>query len=183
MKKMSKVTKLILTALCLALCLVLPQAFHTIPNAGAIYLPMHIPILLCGLICGWSYGGICGFIGPLLSSVLTGMPPAALLPAMMLECAVYGCMAGLAMKATRTGKVVIDLYISLAGAMIAGRIISGIIKAFIFMPGQYNISIWVETSLITGLPGIAIQLIIIPSIIFALMKASLLPVRYLYKAE
>ncbi len=183
MHKMSKVTKLILTAVCLALCLVLPQAFHTIPNAGAIYLPMHIPILLCGLICGWCYGGICGFIGPLLSSALTGMPPAALLPSMMLECAVYGCMAGLVIKVTRTGKVVIDLYISLASAMLAGRIIGGIVKAFIFMPGQYSFKIWIESSLITGLPGIAIQLILIPSIVFALMKASLIPVRYLNKAE
>ena len=77
MKKMTSVKKSIITAVCIALCVVLPQAFHAIPNAGTIYCPMHIPVLLCGLVCGWSYGLLCGIAGPLLSSLITGMPPAA----------------------------------------------------------------------------------------------------------
>lgn len=75
MKKMSPVKKSIITAVCIALCVVLPQAFHAIPNAGSIYCPMHIPVLLCGFICGWQYGLLCGIAGPLVSALITGMPP------------------------------------------------------------------------------------------------------------
>ena len=75
MKKMSPVKKSIITAVCIALCVVLPQAFHAIPNAGSIYCPMHIPVLLRGLICGWQYGLLCGIAGPLMSALITGMPP------------------------------------------------------------------------------------------------------------
>ncbi len=60
MNKMSIVKKSIITAVCIALCVVLPQAFHAIPNAGSIYCPMHIPVLLCGIVCGWQYGLFCG---------------------------------------------------------------------------------------------------------------------------
>ncbi len=80
MQTFTTVKKAIITAICIALCVVLPQAFHAIPNAGSIYLPMHIPVLLCGLVCGWPYGLLCGLAGPLLSSLFTGMPAAAYLP-------------------------------------------------------------------------------------------------------
>ena len=73
--KQSHTKNLVLTAFCIALCIVLPMAFHAI-GAGATFLPMHIPVLLCGLLCGWPFGAACGLIGPLLSSLLTGMPPA-----------------------------------------------------------------------------------------------------------
>ena len=74
MKKTVNAKNLAFCALCIALCVVLPMAFHAIANAGMIFLPMHIPVLLCGLACGWPYGLICGVLGPLLSGVLTGMP-------------------------------------------------------------------------------------------------------------
>ena len=94
----SRVKRMVFTAVCAALCLVLPMAFHSIPNAGQVILPMHIPVLLCGLICGWPFGFICGLLGPALSSLLTGMPPAAMLPSMMVECAVYGAVSGIVLK-------------------------------------------------------------------------------------
>ncbi len=128
MKKMSPVKKSIITAVCIALCVVLPQAFHAIPNAGSIYCPMHIPVLLCGLICGWQYGLLCGIAGPLVSALITGMPPAAVLPGMLVECAAYGALTGLMMQLVHTKKVYPDLYISLLVAMLGGRIISGIAK-------------------------------------------------------
>ena len=174
---MTNVKKLVFTAACAALCLVLPMAFHAIPNAGQVILPMHIPVLLCGLICGWPYGGVCGLIGPLLSSIITGMPPAAMLPSMMVECAVYGFTSGLLMKYVRTGKSSLDLYISLVSAMVAGRVLAGFAKAWIFTPGISPFA-WVSTSLITGIPGIAIQLILMPMVVFALTKAKLIPTRY-----
>lgn len=179
MDKMSAVKKSIITAVCIALCVVLPQAFHAIPNAGSIYCPMHIPVLLCGLICGWPYGLFCGLAGPLLSSLFTGMPPAAILPPMMIECAVYGFVSGLMMKLIFTKKIYVDLYSSLIIAMLSGRIIAGITKALIFARGEITIAAWATSYFVTALPGIIIQLALIPTIAFALMKANLVPARYL----
>lgn len=178
MKKMSTVKRAIITAICIALCVVLPQAFHAIPRAGMIYLPMHIPVLLCGLICGWPFGLLCGLAGPALSSIITGMPPAASLPSMMIECAIYGCAAGLLMSIVRTKNTYLDLYISLIGAMLCGRIVAGVLQALIFSAGQYSISAWTTSYFVTALPGIIIQVVLLPSIVFALMKAKLIPERY-----
>ncbi len=173
----SNVKKLVFAAACAALCLVLPMAFHAIPNAGQVILPMHIPVLLCGLVCGWPYGGVCGLVGPLLSSVITGMPPAAMLPSMMVECCAYGFVSGLLMKHVRTGKAVTDLYISLVSAMIAGRVVAGFAKAWIFTPGISPFA-WVTTSLVSGIPGIVIQLVLMPLVVTALTRARLIPNRY-----
>ena len=173
----STVKKSILTAVCIALCVVLPQAFHAIPNAGSVYLPMHIPVLLCGLICGAPYGLLCGLAGPALSHLFTGMPPIGMLPAMLIECAVYGLIAGI-MMAVKTRKLYADLYLSLIAAMLAGRIVSGIAKALIFSAGEYSMALWVTGSFVTSLPGIIIQLVLLPTIVFALMKARLIPERY-----
>lgn len=175
--KLSPVKKIILTALMIALCVVLPIAFHSIPNGGSIFLPMHIPVLLCGLVCGWGYGGLCGLVGPLLSSLLTGMPPAAILPGMMVECCVYGLVTGLMMRYVRTGKATIDLYLSLVTAMLLGRVLSGIAKALIFTPGM-SLAAWAAASFVTAIPGIVIQLVLIPLVVLALTKAKLLPQRY-----
>ncbi len=175
---MTQVKKAIITAVCMALCVVLPLAFHAVPNAGSIYLPMHIPVLLCGLICGWSFGLACGIVGPLLSSLLTGMPPAAVLPAMVIELAVYGIVAGLGMALVRTKKLSADLYISLIAAMLTGRIVAGVAKALIFAAGSTTMAAWATSYFVTGLPGIVIQLILIPAIVIALEKARLVPMRY-----
>lgn len=175
--KLTPVKKLVFTAVCAALCLVLPMAFHTIPNAGTIFLPMHIPVLLCGLICGWPYGGVCGIIGPLLSSLVTGMPPAAMLPSMMVECCAYGFVTGMLMRHVHTKHAVADLYISLVSAMVVGRVVAGFAKAWIFTPGVPPFA-WVTTSLVAGIPGIAIQLVLMPMVVFALTRAKLIPIRY-----
>ena len=131
---MTTVKRLVTTAICAAMCVVLPIAFHAIPNAGSVILPMHIPVLLCGLVCGWPYGLVCGLLGPFLSS-FTGMPPMAVLPGMMVECGVYGMVTGLGMKYIRTGKPMADLYISMLSAMVLGRVVAGLAKALIFAPG------------------------------------------------
>lgn len=174
---LSNVKRLVLTAVCAALCVVLPMAFHAFPNGGSVFLPMHIPVLLCGLICSWPYGLVCGLLGPFLSSVLTQMPPLAYLPSMMVECAVYGCVAGAMMRLVHTKKIYCDLYISMGTAMVLGRFIAGVVKALILAPGT-PIFAWVTTSLVEGIPGIVIQLALIPSIVYTLMRARLLPQRY-----
>jgi len=177
MKQMNPIKRMTLTSVCVALCVVLPIAFHSIPNAGSVFLPMHIPVLICGMICSWPYGLLCGLLGPLLSSVLTGMPPAAVLPAMMVECGTYGLVSGLMLKLIRTRSTYGDLYVSLVVAMLAGRVVSGIAKALIFSPGM-AMSAWVTASFVTAIPGIVIQLVFLPSVVFTLMKAKLIPLRY-----
>ena len=178
--RFSNVKRLTVTALSVALCVVLPMAFHIIPNAGSVMLPMHIPVLLCGLICGWQYGLLCGILGPLVSSLVTGMPPAAILPGMMVECGMYGCVGGLLMERIYTGSLYADLYISLPVAMLAGRVISGIVKALILTPGL-SFTAWATASFVTALPGISIQLILLPTLVVALTRASLIPGRYAYR--
>lgn len=183
MNKMTAVKKSIITAVCIALCVVLPQAFHAIPNAGVVYSPIHIPVLLCGLICGPYFGMLCGMAGPLLSALFTGMPAAAILPQMMIECAVYGFTAGLMIKLVSTKRIYADLYISLAAAMLSGRIAAGIAKALFFARGEFTISAWAVTYFITSLPGAIIQLILIPFVVFALIKANLIPNKYINTSE
>lgn len=177
MNTMNPVKRTVLAALFAAMCVVLPIAFHSIPNAGSVFLPMHIPVLLCGMICGWPYGLVCGIIGPFLCTMITGMPPAAMLPAMMVECAAYGAVAGIMLKLVRTGKTGADLYIALIVAMLAGRVLAGIAKALIFSPG-ITLSAWITASFVTALPGILVQLVAIPILVSALTKAHMIPSRY-----
>ena len=176
---MRKYTRnLTLSALFLALGYVLPFLTGQIPQFGSMLLPMHIPVLLCGLACGWPYGLVCGLLGPVLSGVLTGMPSPAVLPGMMVECGVYGLVSGLMMQAVHTKKLYADLYISQITAMLLGRILSGVCKALIFAPATFTVAAWATTSFVTGLPGIAIQLVLLPTLVVALTKARLLRVRY-----
>ena len=178
MQKMSNVKKSIITAVCIALCYVIPLMFHGIQNAGSIFCPMHIPVFICGLICGWQYGLLCGIAGPALSSALSGMPPVAILPSMMVELAAYGTAAGLMMKLVRTKSTYADLYISLIVAIVCGRVLAGLAKALIFARGSYSMSAWIAGSVVTSRPGTVIQLVFIPTIVFALMKSHLIPERY-----
>ena len=176
--KMTPIVKCATTAVCIALCVILPLALHSIPNAGTLFSPMHIPVLLCGLICGWPYGLACGLIGPVLSSFLTGMPGIGYLPTMMVELALYGLLTGLIMRLVHTGKLMADLYISLLTAMLAGRIITGIVRALIFSVGSYSLKAWATGYFVSSLPGIIIQLILIPILYLALQKAHLISDRY-----
>ena len=171
---MTNTKRLILAGLCVALGIVLPVAFHSVANAGSIFLPMHIPVLLCGLICGWPYGLACGVLAPLLSSLITGMPPMAFLPSMLCELAVYGFVSGLLMRYVKTGKLLADLYLSLVGAMLLGRLVLGLLNAVLFRAGEYSVALWTTSAFVTALPGIIIQLAIIPVLVFALKKAKLI---------
>ncbi len=171
--KNTKTKRLSLSAICLSLCVILPLLFHAVPNAGNIFLPIHFPVLICSVMCGSVYGMLCGVLGPLLSALITSMPPLSAAPAMMVECAAYGLICGLMMKYVKTGKTVFDLYLSLITSILLGRIVAGLTKALIFTPGVSPFA-WVTTSIITGIPGIAIQLVLIPLLIAALTKAGLI---------
>ncbi len=168
------VRQMVLTALFIAIGVVLPQAFHMIPNAGSVILPMHIPVLLAGLVCGPVFGLACGVLTPALSSMITGMPPMAVLPGMLCELAIYGLTAGIMAKIIKTGKPVVDIYAALITSMLAGRIAAGLVNGLIFRAGEYSMSMWLTASFVTALPGIVIQLVAIPIIIMALKKAKLI---------
>lgn len=174
--KSSQTKRLTIASMCIALGVILPFAIHAIPNSGGVFLPMHIPVLLCGLICGWPYGLACGLLVPFLSSIITGMPPAAYLSSMICELAAYGLISGLLLRYIHSGKRLTDIYLSLVGAMLGGRILYGILNALIFSAGKYSFSIFLAGAFVTALPGIIIQLVLIPTIIMLLGKARLVEV-------
>lgn len=158
-----KTNQLVQAALFLALGLIVPYIFHTTGIAGQIFLPMHLPVLLCGFILGERYGIIVGFITPILNSVLTGMPPiypTAL--AMALELASYGFVAGYIYKNKKK-----NVILSLITAMIAGRIVLGVANyVLFFMAGnKYLLTMFIASSFIKPIWGIIIQLVLIPVII------------------
>ena len=178
MKRFS-VKQLTLTAVCIALCCVLPTAFHSF-GLGTAFSPIHIPVLLCGMLCGSWYGLFCGIAGPILSSLITSMPPAAGLVSMVPELAADGLITGLGMRFIRTKHPVADMYISLACAMILGRVVGGIAKALFYMGSgeALTLAAWATSYFVATLPGIIAHLIVIPVLVFALTKAKVVPARY-----
>ena len=115
-----RIRKLTYSALFLALCLVLPFLTGQIPNIGSMLSPMHIPVLLCGMVCGWPWGLLVGFIAPIMRSLLFGMPP--MFPtaiSMAFELAAYGAISGILYKVLP--KKPTYTYLSLIVAMIGGR--------------------------------------------------------------
>lgn len=168
--KKSELKKLVISALLLALGLVLPTFFHLF-GAGSVMLPMHIPVLICGLACGSPYGAACGLILPYLSSILTGMPP--LYPvavSMSLELCVYGLVTGLLFRGFKS-----NIYVALVGGMLCGRAISGVANAILMgVAGKpYGLTAFLTSSFVTGLPGIIIQLIVVPVVVVLLIKIRL----------
>ncbi len=176
---MSSVKKICICALCTALCCVLPPAFHAL-GLGAVFSPMHLPVLLCGLLCSWPYGALCGLAGPLLSSLLSSMPAAAQLPYMVPELAAYGLFTGLLMRFVRTGHTVADLYISLLSAMLLGRIVGGAARALFYLGSAegWSLSLWAGAYFVQTLPGAILQIVVLPALVLALERARLIPERY-----
>ncbi|MBQ9980242.1 MAG: ECF transporter S component [Oscillospiraceae bacterium] len=169
---MSAVKKICVTALCIAFCYVLPIVFHAV-GLGSTFLPIHIPVMVCGIICGPLFGAVCGIAGPVLSSVLTGMPPMAKMVYMLPEIVVYGLLCGLLIKVIRTKNLYGAVYFALVPAMIAGKIIAGVARALLYAPeaGQFTIAAWAVSYFAESLPGIILHLIVVPAIVFALVKA------------
>lgn len=184
MTKISSAKQITVAAVCAALCCVLPMVFHAV-GLGTTMSPIHMPVLLCGLISGPVYGLTCGALGPVLASVITGMPGPAMLVSMVPELMSYGLITGLAMRYLRTGKTGIDLYASLAVAMVIGRAVGGIAKALVYMGGgqSFTLAIWISSYFVATLPGIVCHLILIPLLYFTLMKAKQIPCRYVTAAE
>ena len=175
---MSSVKRAALTAVCIALCVVLPIAFHAV-GLGAAFSPIHLPVLLCGLICGGGYGLFCGIAGAVLSCLITGMPAAVQLIYMIPELAVYGFVSGVLFRRIRTGKTTLDLWLSLIPAMILGRVVGGLAQAAFYLSTDrtYSIALWAAAYLTGTVPAAVVQLILLPALVLILMKAGVIPER------
>ncbi len=176
----SRSKSLVLAAMFLSLGLILPFLTGQIPAINQHFCLMHIPILLCGLICGWRWGGIIGFITPLLRSVLFGIPvmfPNAI--SMAFELMTYGSMIGFLYR-TIHRQTISAVYFSLIPAMITGRIVWGSVR--LFMAGvsgtSFTWSLFLSGALINAIPGIILQLVFIPSIIYALNRSGYFSVSF-----
>lgn len=170
--KKKNVKNLCLSAVCLALCMVLPFLTGQIPQIGSALSPMHIPVLMCGLLCGWPYGLAVGFIAPLLRFLLFGMPP--IMPAglaMMFELAAYGAFSGLLLKLLP--KKLPFLYISLVGAMLGGRIVWGIARFVLglIVGPAFTFSAFLSGAFITAVPGIICHIVLIPPVVIGVRRA------------
>lgn len=173
MKKNLK--NLTLAAMFIAIGLVLPLLTGQIPQLGNMLLPMHIPVFLCGLICGWQYGAAVGFILPLLRYAIFGMP--VLFPtgvAMSFELMTYGLVAGLLYGLSRW-QCVIALYRSMIAAMIAGRVVWGIVQMILLgVSGSgFTFRMFMAGAFLNAIPGIIVQLVLIPAIMVALNRTGL----------
>lgn len=162
-------------ALFLALGIVLPFFTGEIPTIGSMLLPMHIPVLICGYVCGWQWGLTVGLIVPLLRSVMFGMPP--MMPvaaAMAFELAAYGAITGILYE--KLEKNTVSIYVSLIGAMIGGRIVWGVVSMVLYgiMGNAFSVKIFLSGALLKAVPGIVLQIVLIPVIIVALRKAKVI---------
>lgn len=166
----NKTKKLTIASMLLALGIILPQAFHMIPNAGNILLPMHIPVLISGFICGPFYGFVVGLLTPLLSHLIFSMPSAIMIGQMLIELAVYGFVSGYLNYTIKMKNGLIKNYVVLICSMLIGRFIYGLSNALIIFKETYSLNIWLSTAFITSFPGIMIQLIIIPILIKTINK-------------
>lgn len=169
---------MILAALFLALAYVMPFLTGQIPEIGAKLCPLHIPVLLCGFICGWPWGLVVGFVAPLLRSLILGMPP--LFPTavcMAFELAAYGAVTGLMHKILPKKKPYI--YLSLIVAMLAGRGVFGVVKMICMgINGTgYSFALFMAEAFVNAIPGIIVQIVLIPLLVMILDNPKILKLK------
>lgn len=169
------IINLTLAAMFMAIGLVLPFLTGQIKQIGSMLLPMHIPVFLCGLICGWQYGLIVGFVLPILRSMVFGMP--ILFPtgiAMAFELATYGVVIGWLYSHSRW-QCVIALYRCMIMAMLAGRLVWGVVQIVLLgINGNgFTWQMFIAGAFLNAIPGIILQLILIPAIMVALNRTGL----------
>ncbi len=168
---------LTLAAMFLSVGLVLPIITGQIPQIGQMLLPMHLPVFLCGLICGWKYGITVGAVTPLLRALIFGVPllyPDAVV--MAFELAAYGLIIGLVYCRPKRQNI-FTVYLSLILAMIAGRIVyGGLMYLFLTVKAEsYSWSAFFAAAFFEAIPGIIIQLVLIPALMVALDRTGLIP--------
>ena len=165
---------MVYAAVCLALCLALPFLTGQIPQIGSALSPMHIPVLLAGFLCGPWWAMAVGLIAPLLRHCWFGMPPLVTAIAMSFELAAYGLTSGLLYRLLP--KKTVNIYVSLIGAMILGRIVWG--AAMMAISGvtgsAFTWSAFLAGALLNAVPGIILHIALIPVLVLALERAGVL---------
>lgn len=167
---------LVLSAMFIAIGLVLPFLTGQIQQIGNLLLPMHIPVFLCGLICGWKYGFCVGLILPVFRSLLFSMPvmyPNAI--AMSAELATYGLVVGVIYGLLKSKKIW-SVYIAMIPAMLVGRVVWGIAEIILLglKNNTFTLKMFVSGAFLNAVPGIILQLVLIPLIISALNYAGVI---------
>ena len=173
-KNASPVRQLVPAALFLALAFVLPLLTGQVPKVGNMLCPMHFPVLLCGFVLGGPWGLAVGFIAPLVRSVLFGMPPMfPIAIAMAFELATYGAVAGFMYR--KVQHTLPMIYATLVTSMVAGRLVWGAVRFVLagLSGSSFPFSAFLSGAVLTAVPGIVAQLILIPLIVAALQKAKL----------
>lgn len=168
MNKKFNTRELILAGVLLALGIVVPMIFHTVGIMGTVFLPMHIPVLIGGLLISPVLALLLGVITPILNSILTGMPPMfPMAVIMMFELGAYGLFSSIA-----TRKLKLNSILALIVSMILGRVVAGVTVFILssYFGVQLNPIVFAKSGIIAGLPGITIQLILIPSLVYALSR-------------
>ena len=178
MKNLDKTLKTVFAAMFLALSYVMPFLTGQIPEIGSMLCPMHIPVLLCGFICGPTWGMAVGFITPILRSMLFGAP-IAIVPnalAMAFELATYAFVAGILYK--KLNKNIFYTFIALIASMVAGRLVWGAVMFVLILAnqaaGEIGFSLIWGSTVLQSIPGIILQLVAIPPIITVLRKNRLM---------
>jgi len=171
MKRNSNVFKMVLAAMFLAMAFVLPFFTGQVPQIGSMLCPMHIPVLLCGFICGWPWGLAVGFVAPLFRSFVTGMPPMFPTAACMaFELATYGAMSGLLYKwlPKKAGYI----YVSLLSSMVVGRLVWGLAMMICVggKSGSFGVKAFLTGALTNAIPGIVLQIVLIPPVVLILER-------------
>ncbi len=166
--------KLVYAALCLALCYVLPFATGNNRALGNMLCLMHIPVFLCGFLCGWEWALAVGLIAPLLRHFTIGAPPVPTAYVMAFELAAYGLVVGLLFKVLPRKKW--SIYVALIAAMLVGRLVSGLGNVIVYglQGNAYGLTAFLTSHFVTPLPGIALQIVVIPLIVMALDRAKLI---------
>lgn len=178
--KNKSLLNIVLSAMFLAIALILPFLTGQIKEFGSMLLPMHIPVMLCGLVCGWQYGLTIGLIAPILRSALFAMPvmfPSAI--SMAFELATYGVVIGILFQKARW-KCIKSLYRCLLISMVAGRVVWGIVQCILLGLGEngFTISMFISSAIVKALPGIILQLLLVPTVMLMLGRTHLVHIKH-----
>ncbi|MBE6776483.1 MAG: ECF transporter S component [Ruminococcaceae bacterium] len=170
--KRNNIHNLSLSAMFLALTFLLPLLTGQIPQLGERFCPMHLPVFLCGYLCSGPWGLAVGFIAPLLRSVTVGVP-APFFPkafSIAFELAAYGFISGSLYRLLPKKKS--NLYLSLVVSMVLGRLVRGFVQLCCvgLDVTEYTFSAFWTVSVVNALPGIIIQLLLIPVLVTAAEK-------------
>ena len=168
------VNDLTVSAMLFALGLVLPFLTGQIPEIGNLHLPMHLPVLLAGFIVGWKYGLVIGATLPIVRSLIFSMPvlyPNAV--SMAFELCAYGVLTGIFYLVIFKRRTLAEVYASLIIAMLGGRIVKGIVSAFLYGTAEepYTFAAFIGGAFVEAIPGIVLQLILIPTLLVAIKRA------------